>query len=57
MSARAHVQSAPFGEEYLIVNNVARAEDHLATQICLIPCEEFEELKETIEAHNRSGNR
>jgi hypothetical protein len=29
----------------------------LAAQICLIPCEEFEELKETIEAYNRFGNR
>ena len=42
---------------YLIVNNVAKAEDHLAAQICLIPCEEFEELKETIEAYNRFGKR
>ena len=54
---RAHVQSAPFGAVYLIVNNVAKAEDHLAAQICLIPCEEFEELKETIEAYNRFGKR
>ena len=47
------------GEAYLIMNNIAKAEEHLATlqQICLIPCEEFEELKEKIEAHKRSGNR
>jgi hypothetical protein len=36
---------------------VAKAEDHLAAQICLIPYEEFEELKEAIEAYNRSGKR
>jgi len=47
------------GEAYLIVNNLAKAEEHLAMlqQICLIPCEEFEELKEKIEAHKRSGKR
>ena len=47
------------GEAYLIVNNVAKAEEHLAAlqQICLIPCEEFEELKEKIEAYKRSGKR
>jgi len=26
-------------------------------QICLIPCEEFEELKEKVEAYKRSGKR
>ena len=43
------------GEAYLIVNNLAKAEEHLAAlqQICLIPCEEFEELKEKIEAHKK----
>ena len=47
------------GEAYLIMNNIAKAEEHLATlqQICLIPCEEFEELKEKIEAHKRSSKR
>ena len=47
------------GEAYLIMNNLAKAEEHLAMlhQICLIPCEEFEELKEKIEAHKRSGKR
>jgi Flp pilus assembly protein TadD len=47
------------GEAYLIVNNLAAAEEHLAAlqQICLIPCEEFEELKEKIEAYKRSGKR
>jgi Flp pilus assembly protein TadD len=47
------------GEAYLIVNNLAKAEEHLAAlqQICLIPCEEFEELNEKIEAYKRSGKR
>jgi Flp pilus assembly protein TadD len=47
------------GEAYLIMNNLAKAEEHLAMlqQICLIPCEEFEELKENIEAYKRSGKR
>jgi Flp pilus assembly protein TadD len=47
------------GEAYLIVNNLGKAEEHLAVlqQICLIPCEEFEELKEKIEAYKRSGKR
>jgi Flp pilus assembly protein TadD len=47
------------GEAYLIVNNLAKAEEHLAAlqQICLIPCEEFEELKEKIETYKRTGKR
>ena len=47
------------GEAYLIMNNLAKAEEHLAMlhQICLIPCEEFEELKEKIEAYTQSGKR
>jgi Flp pilus assembly protein TadD len=47
------------GEAYLIVNNLAKAEEHLVAlqQICLIPCEELEELKEKIEAYTRSGKR
>ena len=35
------------GETYLIVNNLRRAEEHLAAlrRICLIPCEEYEDLR------------
>ena len=35
------------GEAYLMVNNLAKAEEHLAAlqKICLIPCEEYEDLK------------
>jgi Flp pilus assembly protein TadD len=38
------------GEAYLIANNPAKAEEHLAAlqRICLIPCEEYEDLKKAI---------
>jgi Flp pilus assembly protein TadD len=44
------------GEAYLVVDNLAKAEEHLAAlqTICLIPCEEFEELKEKIEQYKSS---
>jgi Flp pilus assembly protein TadD len=44
------------GEAYLVVNNLAKAEEHLAAlqTICLIPCEEFEELKEKIDQYKSS---
>ena len=38
------------GEAYLLVNNVARAEEHLAAlkNICLIPCDEIGHLEKKI---------
>ena len=38
------------GEAYLMANNPAKAEEHLAAlqRICLIPCEEYEDLKKAI---------
>jgi Flp pilus assembly protein TadD len=38
------------GEAYLIVNNLTKAEEHLAAlqRICLIPCEEYEDLKKAV---------
>jgi Flp pilus assembly protein TadD len=38
------------GEAYLIVNNLAKAQEHLAAlqRICLIPCEEYEDLKKAV---------
>ena len=38
------------GEACLMVNNLAKAEEHLAAlqNICLLPCEEYEDLKKTI---------
>jgi Flp pilus assembly protein TadD len=38
------------GEAYLIANDLANAEEHLAAleKICLIPCEEYDDLKKAI---------
>jgi len=35
------------GEAYLLVNNPAKAAEHLAAlkEICVLPCEEYEDLK------------
>lgn len=45
------------GEAYLVVDDLAKAEEHLAAlqNICLIPCEEVDELKEKIEQYKNSG--
>ncbi|CAN5161646.1 hypothetical protein BH11PSE10_BH11PSE10_17020 [soil metagenome] len=41
------------GEAYLMVGDVASAEEHLAAlrSICLLPCEELTELEKAISAH------
>ena len=41
------------GEAYLLVGKPEKAKEHLAAleKICLIPCEEYAELKEKIEAY------
>jgi Flp pilus assembly protein TadD len=41
------------GEAYLLVNDLPKAEEHLAAlkQICLIPCEEYEDLAKAIDAY------
>jgi len=38
------------GEAYLLVHNLAKAEEHLAAlqKICLIPCEEYADLKQKV---------
>jgi Flp pilus assembly protein TadD len=43
------------GEAYLLVNDIAKAEEHLAAleRICLLPCEEYEDLKKAIAGHRR----
>ncbi len=43
------------GEAYLMVGNVAKAEEHLAAlrAICLIPCEELEDLQKEIDAYRK----
>ncbi len=45
------------GEAYLLANNLAKAEEHLTTlrNICLIPCEEYEDLKKKVDAYRKSA--
>ena len=45
------------GEAYLQVGNLAKAEEHLRAldKICWLPCEQYTELKEKIEAFKRKG--
>jgi Flp pilus assembly protein TadD len=46
------------GAAYLIVHNLAKAEEHLAAlqKICLIPCEEYTDLKKKIaEYRDKTG--
>lgn len=47
------------GEAYLLVGNLAKAEEHLAAlqRICLMPCEEYEDLKKAIAEHRRRAGR
>lgn len=47
------------GEAYLIVNNLSKAEEHLAAleRICLIPCEEYDDLKKKIDVHRKRAGR
>jgi Flp pilus assembly protein TadD len=47
------------GEAYLLVDNLAKAEEHLAAlqKICLIPCEEYEDLKKKVDAYHKSGGK
>ena len=47
------------GEAYLMVNNPAKAEEHLAAlqKICLIPCEEYEDLKKEIAGYRRRAGK
>ena len=47
------------GEAYLMVNNLAKAEDHLAAlqRICLLPCEEYEDLKKAIAEYRKRADK
>jgi hypothetical protein len=44
------------GEAHLVVGNLSQAEDHLAAleRICLIPCEEYDDLKRVITEYRKS---
>ena len=43
------------GEAYLLVGNLPKAEEHLSAlqKICLIPCEEYGDLKKEIDAYRK----
>ena len=45
------------GELYLMMGNVAKAEQRLATldKVCLLPCAEYTELKKSIAAYKANG--
>ena len=47
------------GGAYLLVDNLAKAEEHLAAlqRICLIPCEEYEDLKKAVAAYRQRTGR
>lgn len=48
------------GEAYLMANNLAKAEQHLAAldKICLLPCEEYHDLRRAIAAYKqRAGTK
>jgi Flp pilus assembly protein TadD len=43
------------GEAYLQTNDLAKAQEHLAAldRLCLFPCEEYKDLKKSVEAYKR----
>ena len=47
------------GEAYLMVDNLPKAEEHLAAlqKICLLPCEEYEDLKKQIEVYRKRAEK
>jgi tetratricopeptide (TPR) repeat protein len=47
------------GEAYLVLGESAKAEQHLAAleNLCLIPCEEYDDLKRAIAAYKRLAKR
>ena len=47
------------GEAWLMVGNLAKAEQHLSAlqKICLIPCEEYDDLKKKVESYRKSARK
>lgn len=47
------------GEAYLMDNNLAKAEEHLAAldKICLLPCEEYSDLRRAIAAYKKTNRK
>jgi len=45
------------GEAYLVLGNLAKAKEHLATldKLCFFPCGEYSDLKKAVQAYEVSG--
>jgi hypothetical protein len=44
------------GEAYLMVDDLAKAREHLAVldKLCILPCEEYTDLKEAVAKYQRN---
>ncbi len=47
------------GEAYLMLGDLAKAKQHLATldKLCFLPCEEYSDLKKAVQAYESSAGR
>jgi tetratricopeptide (TPR) repeat protein len=47
------------GEAYLVLGDLGKAKQHLATldKLCFLPCEEYSDLKKAVQAYESSGGR
>jgi len=47
------------GEAYLLLDDVAKAKEHLAVlgKLCFLPCEQYSDLKKAVEAYEKSGGK
>ena len=47
------------GEAYLMVKNLAKAQEHLAAleKICLLPCEELDDLRQKVAEYKKRGGK
>ena len=47
------------GEAYLVQGDLAKAKEHFAAleRICLIPCDEYDDLKRAIAKYNKAARR
>jgi tetratricopeptide (TPR) repeat protein len=47
------------GEAYLALDNLGKAKEHLARldRLCFLPCSEYRDLKQAVEAYEKSGGR
>lgn len=47
------------GEAYLALDNLPKAKEHLAAldRLCFLPCAQYRDLKEAVEAYEKSGGK